>query len=69
MYNQDLLNRKYTKILNRYNELYFGKFMRDEAIFPILMEEFDLAETTIYRIILKMSKSASVSITESQASN
>lgn len=58
MYNQTLLNRKYTKILNRYNELYFKHFMRDEKIYEIMSDEFDLEQTTLYRIVLKMSKAA-----------
>ena len=46
------------KILTRYNEMYFGLFMRDEKIYEILREEFDLEITTLYRIVLRMSKQA-----------
>ncbi len=45
-------------IFARYNELFFGSMMRDEAIWPILKKEFWLEESTVYRVVLKMSKFA-----------
>jgi len=58
MRNQTLLLNKYSKILARYNEMYFGLMMRDEEIYKALEKEFDLKPKTIYGIVLKMSKAA-----------
>ncbi|WP_442589187.1 hypothetical protein ACSBL2_24525 [Pedobacter sp. AW31-3R] len=58
MRDKTLLIKKYSKIVSRYNEMYFGLMMRDEEIYKTLEKEFDLKPKTIYGIVLKMSKVA-----------
>jgi hypothetical protein len=58
MSNLELLHKRNNAIYERYCELFFGNMMRDEAIWPILKKEFWLEESTLYRVVLKMSKKA-----------
>ncbi len=56
MRNQDFLKERNDKIFQRYSDLYFGQFMRDEQIYDILESEFFLSKRTIYHIVLKIRK-------------
>lgn len=57
MRNEDLKLARNTKILERYNQMYWGEMKRDSVIFPELTREFYLAETTLKDIIWRMGKS------------
>ncbi len=56
MRDQNSLKKRNEKILQRYTDMYFGQFMRDDLIYEILADEFFLSKLTIYRIILEYKK-------------
>ena len=59
MRNPDLLAKRNEQIFSRYGEMYFGKLMREEEIYKILVSEFHLEKRTLYGIILEMGKKES----------
>lgn len=56
MLERPLVKIRNEKIFARYAELYFGKLMREEEIYKILVTEFYLEKRTLYGIVLEMSK-------------
>ena len=58
MRSSNLINERNQAIYASYCEMYFGRLMREEAIWPELKKIFWLEEDTIYRIVLKVSREA-----------
>ena len=55
MRTNSLINRRNKLIYAKYAQLW-GEGQREELIWPVLMLEFHLEQSTLYRIVLKQSR-------------
>ncbi|HEK20688.1 hypothetical protein [Mucilaginibacter sp.] len=56
--NQTLLNKRNQALFNEYAEMWGKQGMREDLIFEKLSEKYFLCRDTVYRIILKQSKTS-----------